>query len=242
MKKNCIFSAVTVAVALVFAFAFTLYQKVNYSEDVISRNFQSKVVVIDAGHGGLDGGAVGTTGNVEKDINLSIALKLKKQLELNGVKCVLTRDTDTALNDKSAKTVKEIKKSDLHYRMDLVNSIDNSILVSIHQNHYETEKSHGMQVFYSPNDELSPLLAQSIQDTTVELIQKENTRQIKKATSDLFLLYKAKSPSVLVECGFMSNQEENRLLQTDEYQEKLAFAISLGIVQYLNVQSVVVSK
>ena len=233
MRKNLIFSIIAVALSITTVCIYVLYDKASYT-DAMGKQFSYVTVVIDAGHGGIDGGAVGTNGNAEKDINLAVALKLKEQLNFYGIKTIMTRETDISVNDKNAKTIKELKTSDLHNRMNLINSTENSILVSIHQNHFSSESSKGMQVFYSPNDEKSPVLADFIQNTTVSLLQRENNRQIKKATADLFLLYKAENPSVLVECGFISNKEENKKLQSEKYQKQLAFSIALGIVQYLN--------
>lgn len=232
-KNNIIFTCVMVLIAFVFASVYTVYEK---SRNISVSSFpgQDITVVIDAGHGGVDGGATGVDGTVEKNINLSIAKKLKAQLNIMGIKTVMTRTTDTTTADSGKKTIKQTKTSDLQNRMKLVNETKNSVLISIHQNHYPEEKYSGMQVFYSPNNQASENLAQLIQSATKDYIQPQNDRPIKKAESNLYLLYSAKAPSVLVECGFMSNAQENKLLEDEEYQKKLAFCIAVSVNQYIN--------
>lgn len=232
-KNNIIFTTVIVSLALVFSCVFTIYKK---AETLSVNSFPQKeiTVIIDPGHGGIDGGATGVDGSVEKDINLSIAKKLESQLNLLGIKTEMTRKTDITIADDSAKTIKEIKTSDLHNRMKLVDSTKNSILISIHQNHYTEEKYSGLQVFYSPNNQASENLADLIQSSAKNYLRPQNDRVIKKAESNLYLLYSAKSPSVLVECGFMSNADENILLKNPEYQKQLAYCIAMSVNQYIN--------
>ena len=198
---------------------------------VAERDFP--LIIIDAGHGGFDGGAVARDGTPEKDINLSISLKLNDYLKALGFETLLTRNEDTALNSDSAASIREKKTSDLHNRMLLTQDNENSVLISIHQNHFTVEKYNGTQVFYSPNDELSPILAEYVQKNVVNSLQPENTRLIKKCGSSVYLIYKAVRPSILVECGFLSNREEAEKLKTDEYQSKMAFAVAEGILNCL---------
>lgn len=191
-------------------------------------------VIIDAGHGGFDGGALSSDGIVEKDINLKISLYLSEYLNLFGFNTVLTRDKDESLESDGLDSIKQKKTSDIHNRMDLMDKTDNAVFVSIHQNHYSVEKYHGLQVFYSPTfSEESSKLAQSIQETVTELIQTDNERQIKKCGTSVFLMYNAVKPAVLVECGFLSNHNEAHLLNTDDYQKKIAFCVALGIQDYV---------
>lgn len=191
-------------------------------------------IIIDAGHGGFDGGTSSNDGIIEKDINLKISLYLCEYLDSFGFNTVLTRDKDESLESDGLSTIREKKSSDIHNRMDLMEKTDNALFVSIHQNHYSVEKYHGLQVFYSPNfSEESSQLAQSIQDTVTELLQPENERQIKKCGTSVYLMYNAVKPAVLVECGFLSNYNESQLLKTEEYQKKLAFCIALGIRDYV---------
>lgn len=187
-------------------------------------------LVIDAGHGGIDAGTIGVDGTNEKVINLSIAQKLYDFASVSGISCNLVRDGDYLVyNDNSDKS-----RSDLYNRMDYINSIDNSTLISIHQNHFENEAEWGTQIWYSPNDDLSKILADDILSITKDFLQKENRRENKKSDNSYYLLYKAQVPSVMVECGFMSNTEENSKLQDDNYQSKMAYSIMLGFCDYLS--------
>jgi len=192
------------------------------------------VIIIDAGHGGVDGGAVAGGGAVvEKDINLAIALKLDEMLRAAGFKTVLTRASDASIHDESAKTTRQQKVSDIKNRLAIVEGTDNAVLVSIHQNCYPTSsKPTGAQVFYSKNNPSSQTLALSIQTMLAESVQPDNRRQIKQSGTEIYLLYHATRPAVMVECGFLSNPGERELLQQEDYQKKLAFAIMGGIVRF----------
>ena len=191
-------------------------------------------IIIDAGHGGFDGGTSSADGIIEKDINLNISLYLCEYLNFFGFNTVLTRDKDESLESDGLNTIREKKTSDIHNRMDLMEKTDNALFVSIHQNHYSVEKYRGLQVFYSPNfSEESSQLAQSIQDTVTKLLQPDNERQIKKCGTSVYLMYNAVKPAVLVECGFLSNYNESQLLKTEEYQKKIAFCVALGIKDYV---------
>lgn len=191
-------------------------------------------IIIDAGHGGFDGGTSSDDGIIEKDINLKISLYLCEFLNFFGFNTILTRDKDESLESDGLSTIREKKHSDIHNRMTLMEKTDNALFISIHQNHYSVEKYHGLQVFYSPtfSDESSQL-AQSIQETVTELLQQDNEREIKKCGTSVYLMYNAVKPAVLVECGFLSNHNESQLLETEEYQKKIAFCIALGIRDYV---------
>lgn len=193
------------------------------------------IVIIDAGHGGFDGGAVAEDGTVEKDINLSIALYLQEYLSIFDIKTIMIRNTDCSIENEGYNTIRQKKSSDLHNRMKIMEETENAIFVSIHQNKFPVEKYSGTQVFYSPKtkDE-SVVLAQSIQDCIVNTLQKDNKRQIKECGTSVFLMYNAVKPAVLVECGFLSNYEETQKLKSSEYQKKIAFCIAMGIQNYLS--------
>ena len=191
-------------------------------------------IIIDAGHGGFDGGTSSDDGIIEKDINLKISLYLCEYLNFFGFNTILTREKDESLESDGLSTIREKKSSDIHNRMDLMEKTDNALFVSIHQNHYSVEKYYGLQVFYSPNfSDESSQLAQSIQETVTELLQQDNERQIKKCGTSVYLMYNAVKPAVLVECGFLSNHNESQLLKTEEYQKKIAFCVALGIRDYV---------
>lgn len=191
-------------------------------------NIQTKkTVIIDPGHGGIDVGTVGIDGSLEKNINLSISLDLYDFLMVSGINTVLTRDGDYEMY----RAGEQRTKSDLYNRMDYINSVPNSILISIHQNHFENEAEWGTQVWYSPNDEISPTLADKILQSVKKNIQPENKRENKVSDNSYYILYKAQKPSVMVECGFVSNENENKRLQDKEYQRDMAYSILVGICE-----------
>lgn len=191
-------------------------------------NIQTKkTVIIDPGHGGIDVGTVGIDGSLEKNINLSISLDLYDFLMVSGINTVLTRDGDYEMY----RAGEQRTKSDLYNRMDYINSVPDSILISIHQNHFENEAEWGTQVWYSPNDEISPTLADKILQSVKKNIQPENKRENKVSDNSYYILYKAQKPSVMVECGFVSNENENKRLQDKEYQRDMAYSILVGICE-----------
>jgi len=182
-----------------------------------------KVIVIDAGHGGFDPGAVSDSGTREDKINLIIARKLKKYLENQGAKVVMTRQIDEALG--------RTKREDMQKRVEIIRNSNADIVVSIHLNKFQQSKYYGAQTFYMAGSEEGKRLAQCIQTQLIKVLNRGNTRQI-KAVSDLLILKAGQAPSVIVECGFLSNPQEEKLLKTDEYQEQVAWAIYCGIVDY----------
>lgn len=189
-------------------------------------------VILDAGHGGADGGAVAPDGTLEKHINLRITLKIKALLELNGYNVILTRNSDESIHDEQAETLRQKKVSDIRNRKKVIDSHPDAIFVSIHQNKFYESSVHGAQVFYSKNNALSSFLAQSISESIVAEIQSDNPRQIKKSGTEIYLLYNSKIPSVMVECGFLSNNDDLNNLKNESFQKKLALAITKGIVNY----------
>ena len=188
------------------------------------------VVIVDAGHGGFDGGAVGVGGIVEKELNLAISMRLADMLEVAGYNVMLTRDQDEALGDDSGGSHK--KAADIKYRLGLLESTPDSVLVSIHQNIFGG-KALGAQVFYGPKNDDSAALAGIIQADFKSMLQPENHRETKQATDDIYLLYHATRPAVMVECGFISNAGEAEKLRTPEYQNKISFVITAALAEYL---------
>ncbi|MBQ7542715.1 MAG: N-acetylmuramoyl-L-alanine amidase [Clostridia bacterium] len=191
-----------------------------------------KVVVIDAGHGGMDGGAVSVDGTCEKEINLALAQRLQSLLQCAGVETVMTRTTDDSIHDPQYTTVRKQKISDIHNRLKIMEETDDSVFVSIHQNFFTSARYYGTQTFYSDTDPRSRTLAQCIQDAVVSSVQPENKRAIKKSGTEIYLLYHAVRPAVMVECGFLSNPQEAALLKTPKYQTKMALAIMKGIFDF----------
>lgn len=186
-------------------------------------------VVLDAGHGGEDGGAVSASGIYEKDVNLSITLKLHELLRANGISVVLTRSEDILLYDRTVDYHGRKKALDLAARRKIAEETPNCVFVSIHLNAFPQTQYSGLQVWYSQNTPSSLTLAQTIQHMTAEHLQLQNNRRVKLATSSIYLLHHLQCPAILVECGFLSNPEEAALLSTEEYQNKLAFLLFLAI-------------
>lgn len=193
---------------------------------------EEAIIIIDAGHGGEDGGAVSENGLLEKDINLSIALALQKFFVQGGFQVKMIRTGDYAVYSDEASTLREKKISDIHNRADICNENPNNIFISIHQNKFEQSKYKGTQVFYSENDSLSSPLAECIRSSVKGLLQPDNNRQCKPTDDSVYILKNATIPAVLVECGFLSNPQEAELLSTQEYQNKIAFSIYSGFNEF----------
>lgn len=191
-------------------------------------------VVIDAGHGGEDGGAVSQSGIFEKEVNLAVAKRLQALLEANGVNVVMTRTTDVLLYDRDIDYHGRKKALDLAARRKITEQTQNAILVSIHMNSYPLSQYHGLQVWYSPNHPHSHEIADTIQANAQALLQPDNHRKTKSATSSIYLLHHLECPAVLVECGFLSNPEEAAALASEEYRNQLAFLLFLSIMQAQN--------
>ena len=192
-------------------------------------------IILDAGHGGADGGAVGINNVVEKEINLSITLKLADLLRFNGFDVILTRSTDASIHDPAETGVAKQKRSDMYNRLKIIEEHPNALFVSIHQNKFGDSSCKGAQIFYSPNHESSQKLAQTLQNQFREKLQPDNGRDIKASDEGLFLLWNAEIPAVLVECGFLSNQNECELLCDENYQKKIAFVIYLSLLDFFAV-------
>ncbi|HBL41210.1 MAG TPA: hypothetical protein DDY98_06430 [Ruminococcaceae bacterium] len=190
-------------------------------------------VILDAGHGGEDGGTSAADGTLEKTINLQIAEKLEPMLNACGYQTIMLRESDSLIGDNSLPTVRQRKVSDIRRRLSAVELNPDSLLISIHQNHFSAPQYSGAQVFYSGNHPQSRLLAECIQEKIVSRIQPQNTREIKKSGSNIYLLYHCQTPAVMVECGFLSNPQEADLLKNEEYQKEMAFAVLCGILKYL---------
>lgn len=186
-------------------------------------------VVIDAGHGGIDGGTTSCNGVLESMINLQIAEKLNDLFHLLGVQTVMVRTGDYSIHS-SGSSIAQIKVSDLKERVKLVNKTDNAILVSIHQNYYPDDRYSGAQVFYAGTNN-SDTLAEQMQNG-FRTLDSGNKRLIKKADG-IYLMQHIQCPGVLVECGFLSNHEEEAKLKTKEYQQRICCVIACTTSQFL---------
>ncbi len=191
------------------------------------------VIILDAGHGGIDSGCVSINGAEEKDINLSILLKLRGMLETMGFDVAVTRDTDRSIHDTGVTGLGNQKKSDMQNRLNIINSYDNAVFVSIHQNQFTDPQYSGAQMFYPLESAESQRLAEITQNNFVQLLQPDNTREIKPVTDEIYLLNNANCPSVMAECGFLSNAEEAAKLESDEYQSQVAFTLFKSICDYI---------
>lgn len=194
---------------------------------------EAPVIIIDPGHGGMDGGAVGINGALEKEINLAVSLQLADFFRFAGYPVVMTRTDDRSIHDPDAAGVRNQKTSDLHNRLAIMEEYPNGIVLSIHQNQFSHSQYSGGQVFYGSRSESSPLLAQAIQDGLKTMLQPQNNRRIKQAYDSLYLMNHAPSAAVLVECGFLSNPEEAQLLTQPDYQRRLAFTIFAATLRFL---------
>ncbi len=201
----------------------------------IAQQTERPTIIIDPGHGGMDGGAT-ANGLIEKDINLAISLNLKDLLSIQGFRVIMTREDDRSLHDDGLTQIARQKRSDMYHRLDVMKQNPKAIFISIHQNKFEQSSSRGAQIFYSQNLPDSQKLADSIQASFQTLLQPDNKREIKAAQNNLFLLYEAQIPAVMVECGFISNPEEAANLSSQEYQKQVAFAVSQGLTQFLSLK------
>lgn len=191
-----------------------------------------KTIVLDAGHGDPDGGAIGATGSVESTLNLSVAKKLKSKLEKKGFTVIMTREDENGIHSEATQGIREKKREDMHKRLEIANGSDADLFVSIHMNQFNAEKYRGAEVLYSDRFENALLLAELIQARLKELDPENQTRSVKKADGSIFLLKNAEIPAVLVECGFLSNPAEEKLLKSEGYQKKVAEAIAGGVEEY----------
>lgn len=198
----------------------------------IAQNRAARTLVIDAGHGGFDGGAVGSSGTSEQDINLSIAQRVQALAEFFGVHTAMTRTDENALGYDPSRSVRENKIADIKAREQFVQETSNPVFLSIHLNKFSDARYHGAQVFYSPSHPDSCTLAERMQETLAEGCDPANTRQAKQAESTIYLMKKLECPAVIVECGFLSNPEEEQRLSDTEYHKKLAASIVTGYLRY----------
>ena len=187
-------------------------------------------IVLDAGHGGRDPGKVAVNGALEKDINLSVALKLKTLLEQNDINVVMIRNDDSGLYSESDSNK---KAADMRNRVDIINKSDAALAISIHQNSFTQESIKGAQVFYYNNSDEGKKFAETMQEQLKKSLQDGNKRMA-KANDSYYMLKKVECPIIIVECGYLSNNTEAALLTDENYQERMAFAIHLGLLSYLN--------
>ncbi len=220
---------------IIFGMIFAIWGsgRIYRSVQVMATPLGNKVILIDPGHGGIDAGA-SDNGAVEKELNLEIAIALKDYIEANGGVCYMTRVEDTNTADPNRKNGLSQKMSDLKMRKKNIEDFKADVFVSIHMNKFSQSQYKGLQVFYDDNIEESKLLGESIQGSVKEILRDGNTRQAKATGDKIYVLKGNEIPSVLVECGFLSNSEEAENLKKPDYQKKIAWGIFRGIAKYFN--------
>jgi N-acetylmuramoyl-L-alanine amidase len=233
--RNSVLSLLLILV-ICCTLAFSVWTKLTRDElfaHVNGEYNEAKIVVVDAGHGGEDSGAIGQDGILEKTLNLEIAFEIGKQLEENGYIVVYTR-TDDRLLYRPEEDIKGIRKiSDLKNRCKIISRYPQATFISIHMNSFGDSKYSGLQVYYSPNNEKSLTLAQCIQNKVRDDLQPDNNRQTKNG-ENMYVLKNTQNPGALIECGFLTNSEECLKLSSKEYQKALSFSIVCGIIEYMN--------
>lgn len=182
-------------------------------------------LILDAGHGGEDGGASAASGDKESDINLAIVKKSEALLAFLGVETKLTRDGDVSIHDSSAQSIREKKVSDLKNRVAFINSVDDALLISVHQNHFTDSRYSGAQVFYTAGD-IGRQWGEYAQELLRQTLEPGNDRSAKLMPDNIYLFSHINCPALLVECGFLSNGAEASLLMTDGYQRKIAMVLA----------------
>ena len=231
-KKRLIF----IELSLIFSILFASLYAENNTILTTSTPVTGHSIVLDAGHGLPDGGAENNTGLTEEKINLDIVLKLQKLLEASNCTIILTRSDENGIYSTDAKTLREKKVSDLKNRVNIANNLEADIFVSIHLNKIAQRHYFGWQTFYKKNSEEGKNLSLSIQENLNSSIQIENKRQPQTITGK-YIIDNVKIPTVIVECGFLSNPTEAKLLEQDSYQEKIAWGIYTGIMDFFSINS-----
>ena len=234
MKKYVIkyIACILIISALLICTAYAAGKFESYSAAASADTLRYSTVIIDAGHGGEDGGTSSSSGLIEKDVNLSLAFILKEKLEARGVNVVMTRSEDKLLYDRNINYNGRKKKLDMAARLGIMEKQDDCVFVSLHMNAFSDSRYSGLQVWYSKNTPGSRDLANSIQTLIKDNLQAENKRKIKAADSSIYLLNRAEDCAVLIECGFLSNPEECKKLSDEDYRKALSFVICLAIREY----------
>lgn len=233
LKKNRLL--IVALIIIVFLVSLLIYNR-SRGVPTISLSITNKVIVIDPGHGGVDPGALSDNEIGEKDINLEISLKLRRLLEQSGSIVILTRETDVGLYTEKSTTYRQKKNEDLRNRRIMVNEINPDIFVTIHLNSFSQSRYYGAQTFYQRNSIEGKKLSTSIQNELKKVLDNNNNR-VPQSRDSIYLLREVKSLAVLIECGFLSNAREARLLTDPTYQEKIAWAIYTGIIKHINQES-----
>ena len=229
-----ILSKKTVAVIVLFVFFFSSFAIIRSHTGSLSKGGEVTVIV-DAGHGLPDGGAVGIGGAVEQKINLEIAKKLREVLEAKGIKVIMTRETENGLSTLKNASIRKMKVDDMRKRLAIMKKSDADLFISVHINSYQNESASGLRVFYSANSEEIKPLAESIQERMAD-VTNAKTSVVKAADRKLYLMKNPPVAAILLECGFLSNPEEEKKLCSDEYRSRLAWAVADAVEKYYALQ------
>lgn len=233
-RKKIVYTTLSIfLIVLVCCITLNMNKGNNDYIETVSLSVSGRTVVIDAGHGKPDEGAQAADGTTEAQTNLKIALKLQNLLEQSGCNVILTRSDEEGIYDIDSKTLKQKKISDIRNRVKIGNESSADIFVSIHLNKIPQAQYYGWQTFYNKDSEKGKSLATSIQTNLNESIQKENKRVASKI-DNIYIINNVEIPIAIVECGFLSNLEEEKLLLEDNYQNRLAWGIYNGIIDYFN--------
>lgn len=229
-----IFTAIFVLVTLTLLYFAGSAQDSSAEREADADSVIMPCIVLDAGHGGEDGGAVGVDGLLEKTVNLKVAQSIEDMFRLADIPVIMTRTEDIMLNDPDAAIAGKRKMTDLRSRLKIAQNTPEGVLVSIHMNSFSQAKYRGLQVYYSKNHKDSAVLAQTVQESVRTLLQPDNQRKIKPADSSIYLLDHCDRPAVLIECGFLSNPEECAMLGQEEYLGELSTVLFASICDYLS--------
>ena len=231
LTKKIIFGIISLVIVIV-----SVLEVKTASEEVIKiMPITNKTIIVDAGHGGIDPGSMTDDQSVkEKDVNLKITKKVKELLEASGAMVILTRNDDTSLyTEQVGKTIRQKYNENLKNRKKIIQESSADMFISIHLNKFQESKYYGAQTFYPAGKEDDKQLATYIQGELKRVVDKTNNRKI-KSTNDIYLIKDNEIPSTLIECGFLSNDKEAKLLNDEEYQDQIAWAIYVGIQKYFS--------
>ncbi|MBQ4137736.1 MAG: N-acetylmuramoyl-L-alanine amidase [Clostridia bacterium] len=228
--KLVLFSLVFALIAAMLGYTGYTFGKRDLSLSASVGEVKSKMVIIDPGHGGEDGGATGINGRLEKELNLELSKRLEEMLALLSVDVIMTRESDISLGEDAEKGKR--KMTDLRRRLELAENSPDALFLSIHMNKFPQEVCRGLQIWYSPNNDNSRRLADIVKNNISTRFELENMRENKKASSSIYLLDRMKNASVLIECGFISNTEECERLCDSVYQQKLAAGIAYSVLDF----------
>lgn len=224
-KKTLIFFVTSIVISVFCGFGI-----LNATQNVFEEN-HIPIVIVDAGHGEPDGGAVGVNGTLEKDINLAISKKLEEVLDAKGIRVIMTRTGDMALFENRDGSLREKKREDMNTRLSIMKKSRADLFLSIHMNSFESKKANGLHVFYAENHKEIEELAKKIQEH-ISGITGAATHAVKTADKNLFLMKNPPVPAILVECGFISNPDEEKKLNEEDYQSRIAWAIAEAVEIY----------